>query len=147
MKNILIAALVLASSSAFAASNDHEKAASWIKSKLNGQKGIDILGQTQDGKRCGFYLTDIDGGLFYVVVGLDNAKDMNDYIGITTTPESEIKVNGSNMVFHLNQSWGNDSKTNTVSVELNANGSPVRATGISDLKTITCNLTGESKSR
>jgi hypothetical protein len=133
----------------FAESKDSDSATKWIQSKLDGRKGMDLLGQTPDGKPCGLYLTDIYQGLYgyYVVVGLQGTQDSNDYIGLATKSKAKIKVSDQELFFHVDDSWGNDSWRNTVTVKLGANGSLMSAIGVSDLKTITCNLSGETKGR
>jgi hypothetical protein len=133
---ILLSAPVFAQTESDTTSNT---AIQWVKAALDGQKEQNILGSTPDGKKCGLYLTDLSSGLYYVVVGPDGAKALNDYVGIVSS-KSEITDTGSRLRFHSDNSWGNDSKTNTVTIELNSAREPVLATGVSDLKTITCRM-------
>lgn len=137
MKSIL-GIFALLSASALADTNSNP-ATTWIQNSLGNQAQTEILGMSADGK-CGLYLTDKQAGIYFVVVGIEGSKDMEDYIGVATTDDLDAKYDAALIRFQSDNSWGNSSRINTVSVLLDDNGSPVQAVGVSDRKVISCKL-------
>jgi len=120
------------------------KAKTWLKSQFSkNQRTVDFPGYTMWGKVCALYLTDksVDGLYedYYVVVGYWEAKDQNDYIGGVVS-KSFMIMNDTLFSLFSDESWGNGSHWNRVKIVTDAKGNPIKAEGVSDLKSISCNL-------
>jgi hypothetical protein len=119
-----------------------ERALAWVKSHLGGETGKDIPGHTPAGEACALFLTDRSYGStpdYYVVVGYVGAKAPNDYIG-TVASQSFAHGADSLVFFDSENSWGNASQFNRVRINTGADGNPLEAIGVSDIKTIKCKM-------
>lgn len=112
---------------------------SWLSRQAEEFKVHDFLGKTKAGKPCGLFISNKGSNIYFVVVGYKNSKDLSDYIGVINT-QSGVRSDQTEIAFASPNSWGNDTSTNFVRIELDSSGSPVRAVGISDLKRISCTL-------
>lgn len=140
-KTLFIAAISAVAVNASAADKSQ---ADIVKSWLSEQapsvdKAANIKGKTPDGKACGLYVTDKYGGVYFVVVGYSDTKDMDQYIGVVSTDSSSSRTQ-ANVTFASANPWGNNSRYNLVDVKTDDKGKPVRAVGISDLLKIDCRL-------
>lgn len=113
----------------------------WLAKVIGENRTTEHKGKTFFGKACSLYLTKLPGDkpTFYIVVGYQNAANLNDYIGTVST-QSISTVNSPVIGFESAESWGNGSTRNRVTIYMDKNGTPVRAKGESDLKTISCKL-------
>jgi hypothetical protein len=151
MKTLIILASLFLSTLAHGESEvrvtSQEQVRAIIQKNLWGSDGRTFDGRTQDQGPCGLYISLYDGDgnavndVYRVVVGnmFDKPINHDSYVGLLT---SKIEVSGttSKMTLKSNESWGNSSTENTLVIEMNVNGVPIRVTGINNLRTFTCNL-------
>ncbi|MGZ3722768.1 MAG: hypothetical protein ACXVA9_07560 [Bdellovibrionales bacterium] len=106
---------------------------------LGGYSAQKYFGHTPEGKRCALQLTDKYGGIFYVTVGYNRSEDLEDYVGVTIN-QSKIQIGANALAFSADQSWGNSSQRNNVTIDVDKNRTPIHAKGVSDLQSIDCEL-------
>jgi hypothetical protein len=99
------------------------------------------------GKPCGLYLTNLralwsDKEDYYVVVGLDHdTRNDDDYVGVVASQSQTVDSRSESALnLHSDQSWGNDTKYNTVKIKINLFGLPLSVAGESDKRKINCVL-------
>lgn len=112
----------------------------WLQSMFNGLTYVSLSGVASE-KDCQLQLADnshMQTG-YDVIVNFES-EDANDYIGVITTEAALSQPTSNQLKFASNQSWGNDSTRNMVTIELNSANQPVRATGVSDILAIDCVL-------
>lgn len=124
---------------------------SWIRSHFPSPQSIlarDFDGEdVQAGKKCGLFLSDKSSADFedyFVVVGYRDTGDSDDYIGMGTS-ETMGSMTNSELRLHSENSWGNSSTFNSLTIKINMFGKPLSVFGKSDKRTINCKLNGAVK--
>lgn len=118
----------------------------WIRHHFVDRSISEFTGTTlEDGRPCGLFLTWISGGeIIYLVVGNnDRSNNMNDYVGMPMRQAVMSSIDSRHIYAESRTHWGNDSTNNKIWVDLNEDGIPTKATGISDVKTMTCVVKGQ----
>ncbi len=149
MKKYLFLLLTLVSCTAFASQNSPtqpDKAVRWVQSMI--EQGTTVVsGKTPKGEPCGLHLRDTQDGSYYVVVSPTAAtvpSRANEFVGLRTDKSKSI-VNSYQISFHSNESWGNWSSWNSVTIVFGGIGEPpTTVVGVSDLTKITCKLDSEA---
>ena len=144
----------------FAQADNSSKAIKWIEdslSRYNTVHGttatrIDFRGQTPrslftSAKDCGLHFTKISNNLYFVVVALTATTNLNNYIGVSLSPQQSKNntwFDGTTMRLKSESDWGNDSRRNEVSITLDSEYGllPLKANGVSDLFSIGCEVFG-----
>jgi len=122
-----------------------ERVSEWIRHNFVDRNIFEFYGQTvEDGRPCGLFLTYLDNGHpTYIVVGnSDRSGNDDDYVGIDLSESVKNSLTSTKLYSESKTTWGNHSTYNQVTVDLNEQGEPYRATGISDVKKITCVIKG-----
>lgn len=140
MKNLIPILTFLFCTPGFAASNNHEETmAKWVDKNFTGVLPTSYVGTAQDSSKCSLTYSQTDGPFISAMV-IKNKLRVNDVIMAQLTPDDLVTSNSTKSVFVFQSSpLSEEAKSNTVIVELK-DGKPIRATGISDQMTFTCNL-------